>query len=120
MRKARSIRNDVQDRVAALVDQSNGELGDPSGMWNGVGDALRHAAASCEMSKEFGATTARTVLSNHENDESQPIGEQRMDARNNAVGQRLAKEGGDCLDAAVGAYRAGNLTTAPVTSQNTP
>src|SRR5690606_16625811 len=100
--------------VGELIEEGSGEFGTHEGLHNGSGDALRHAAASCQLTRDTDRARARDVLANHENDPGQSVGEQRMDARNNAVGQRLAAADGECLNLAVTAYRNGELTTAPV------
>ena len=115
--RAARLRETMNGRVGDLILRGSGEFGTLEGLHNGTGDALRHAAASCQLTRDTDRPRARQVLVNHENDPDQSVGEQRMDARNNAVGQRLAGADGDCLDLAVSAYRNGELTTAPVQSQ---
>ena len=112
----------MDNRVMALVRGSDsGEFGTLEGMTNGVGDALRHTSASCQMQREMPNEASR-MLAGHETGEANPSGEHRMDARNNAVGMSLASKEGGCLGLAIEAYRAGRLTTAPVAagSASTP
>ena len=114
--RALNIRNQMDAQVAALISGSvENEFGTIAGLYNGIGDAMRHAAAACQMLREMPEDASR-ILSGHEDFEKNPTGEHRMDARNNSVGLRMASREGSCLDLATQAVRSGDLTTAPVKS----
>jgi hypothetical protein len=109
--------NSIVDQAAATVRQLAEQRAIPGGvrgLHNGPGDAVRHAAASCQMTREFGEARAKEIGDNHEEGSSNSEGEQAMDQHNNAVGRGLAGQRGSCMDNAVSALQtSGTLRISP-------
>jgi hypothetical protein len=93
----------VEQRVEQLV--ISGEIpGGLEGLEDGSGDAVRHAAFMCAVTRLVGADEAEVVGTNHEDVENNPDARRAMDLANNAVGRRLGTETkGDCVKAAAAA-----------------
>ncbi len=67
-------------------------------LYNGIGDAARHAYWNCRMTQEFGAAFAKGLSDAHEadTDGGDPCDEKDMDDHNNQVGRNLWSAGGNC------------------------
>jgi len=104
----------IVDKTAAEVYNlaAAGKIpGGVRGNHNGPADAVRHAAGICRLAREFGTETAREIGDVHENDPKEPVGEKKMDLKNNSVGRGLAGKSGDCLDNALDTLNEGGLQT---------
>jgi hypothetical protein len=87
-------------RQLALTTAVPGGVG---GLTDGPGDAVRHAASSCQMAREFGQSVAEEIGNNHESGSGNTDKAHEMDRHNNEVGRGLAGREGSCLDNAVAA-----------------
>ena len=108
------------DGAARRLVETGRVAGGDKGMYNGPGDAVRHALASCEMSRAYGDDIAQSIGDGHEGDERNPAGERTMDAHNNAAGRSAAAQSGSCTDNVLRAYDAGDLMVTVPTGGNSP
>jgi hypothetical protein len=101
-----------KDADTALAAAKNSGL---PGLWNGPGDAFRHALWNCLMTRSIGADQAKTVADTHETMGKNHPNEKLMDEHNNAIGRLLAmnEKKKDCVDLVMGALQRGNLLVIP-------
>lgn len=106
---AKKIR-DIKDEAFSVSDATG-----LSGRHNGPRDAFRHAYWSCETAKQVGVEEAEVSGNIHEKYGQNPPEETEMDLNNNAIGRKLAVEGGenvDCKQSVWDALNNGQLQTA--------
>ena len=80
-------------------------------MRGGPADAVRHAAASCAITRRFGSDVAEAMGEAHEEDSANSSNESRQDRANNAHGRELATRDGGCLGNSLSALRSGDLVS---------
>jgi uncharacterized protein RhaS with RHS repeats len=108
-------------RVAKTTQQALRDGGFPIGNEATGGNAFQHCLISCRASKECGTDSARTLLTDYENQQSlseQTVLQREMDLKNNEVGYAVK---GDCAKGCADAWRQGALTCInPFTREHIP